>query len=93
MGCSNVLLGQSKYHRAAPLGKTDDRVNAALRGCLDQPTLRVVMCVGKTALERHQDGPSEEGLVDVQIQGSLQGVGADVLLGGRVLVPYKSSRA
>ena len=93
MGCSNILFGHSKYHRAAPLGKMNERFNAALRGCLDQPKLRVVLCIGKTTLKRHKDGPSEEGVVDVQIQRGLQEVGADVLLGERVLVPYKSSQA
>ncbi|KAL7550402.1 hypothetical protein ACHAWF_013645, partial [Thalassiosira exigua] len=85
VGCSFVLLGHSE--RRTLFGETDSLINAALRKCLEQPSLKVILCVGET-LEQYESGLLEE-VVDAQIRGGLDGVDADALLSDGVVIAYE----
>ena len=85
-GCSYVLLGHSE--RRSHFGETDGDVNAALRLCMDQPGLRVMLCVGETQGE-YESGRMGQ-VVDAQVRGCLAGVDASaVLRDGRVVIAYE----
>jgi triosephosphate isomerase len=85
-GCSYVLLGHSE--RRSHFGETDGGINAALRGCMDQPGLKVMLCVGET-LEEYEDGRMGQ-VVDAQVRGCLAGVDASaVLRDDRVVIAYE----
>jgi triosephosphate isomerase len=86
MGCSYVLLGHSE--RRVHFGETDASINMALRGCLDVPGLRVVLCVGET-LEEYENGMLER-VIDEQLSGCLNNVDASAILrDGRVVIAYE----
>ena len=85
-GCSYVLLGHSE--RRSHFGETDGGINAALRGCMDQPGLKVMLCVGET-LEEYENGRMGQ-VVDAQVRGCLAGVDASaVLRDDRVVIAYE----
>jgi len=84
-GCSYVLLGHSE--RRTIFGETDAHVNACLRKCLEQPALRIILCVGETL--REYEGGMLERVVDAQIRGGLDGIDVGVLMADRVVIAYE----
>lgn len=84
-GCSYVLLGHSE--RRTLFGETDGQINAALHKCLDQPGLKVILCIGETLAE--YEAGMLESVVNTQIQGGLAGVDASALLSDRVIIAYE----
>ena len=84
-GCSYVLLGHSE--RRTLFGETDEEVNAKLHKSLEQPGLKVILCVGET-LQEYENGMLER-VVDTQIRKGLEGVDASMLLNDRVIIAYE----
>lgn len=71
MGCDYVMLGHSE--RRALYGEKDSIINDKVRLCLNEPGLKVILCVGET--EEEYDNELLESVVDVQIKKGLMGVG------------------
>ena len=84
-GCSYVLLGHSE--RRSIFGETDEAINDRVKACLDQPTLRVVLCVGET-LEEYEAGLLKS-VVDAQLRKGLADVKPSDLLAGRIIIAYE----
>lgn len=84
-GCSYVLLGHSE--RRTLFGETDDEINAKLHTSLEQPSLKVILCVGET-LQEYENGLLES-VVDSQIRKGLDGVDPAVLMNDRVIIAYE----
>eukprot|EP00804_Cyclotella_cryptica_P011970 CCRYP_004456-RB/>CCRYP_004456-RB protein AED:0.42 eAED:0.50 QI:0/-1/0/1/-1/1/1/0/346 len=84
-GCSYVLLGHSE--RRTLFGETDEDINAKLLKSLEQPGLKVILCVGET-LQEYQSGMLES-VVNTQITKGLKGVDASMLLNDRIIIAYE----
>mmetsp|Transcript_15452 Transcript_15452/g.33469 ORF Transcript_15452/g.33469 Transcript_15452/m.33469 type:complete len:417 (-) Transcript_15452:78-1328(-) len=84
-GCSYVLLGHSE--RRTVFGETDEHINNVLHKCLDQPSLKIIFCVGET-LHEYENGMLEH-VVDTQIRKGLEGIDANTLLSDRVIIAYE----
>ena len=84
-GCSYVLLGHSE--RRTLFGETDEDINAKLHKSLEQPSLKVILCVGET-LQEYENGRLER-VVGTQIQKGLEGVDPSILLNDRVIIAYE----
>ncbi|KAL7469725.1 hypothetical protein ACHAXS_009984, partial [Conticribra weissflogii] len=84
-GCSHVLLGHSE--RRTIYGETDSDINARLHKCLEQSSLKVILCVGET-LQEYESGMLAQ-VVDAQLRGGLEGVSQNALLQDRVIVAYE----
>eukprot|EP00956_Cyclotella_meneghiniana_P045968 scaffold392678_cov76-Cyclotella_meneghiniana.AAC.1 len=84
-GCSYVLLGHSE--RRTLFGETDENINAKLHKSLEQPSLKIILCVGET-LQEYENGQLER-VVDKQIQKGLEGVDPSNLLNDRVIIAYE----
>ena len=85
VGCSHVLLGHSE--RRTLFGETDEHINTVLHKCLDQASLKIILCIGET-LQEYEAGLLEK-VLDTQIRKGLAGVDADVLLNDRVIIAYE----
>mmetsp|Transcript_14104 Transcript_14104/g.29674 ORF Transcript_14104/g.29674 Transcript_14104/m.29674 type:complete len:787 (+) Transcript_14104:228-2588(+) len=84
-GCSHVLLGHSE--RRTIYGETDSDINARLHKCLEQPSLKVILCIGET-LQEYESGMLAQ-VVDAQLRGGLEGVSPHALLQDRVIIAYE----
>jgi len=70
MGCDYVMLGHSE--RRALYDETDSIINSKVRLCLNEPGLKVILCVGET--EEEYENELLESVVDVQIKKGLMGI-------------------
>ena len=84
-GCSYVLLGHSE--RRTLFGETDEEINAKMHKSLEQPGLKVILCVGET-LQEYENGLLES-VVDTQIRNGLSGIDPSMLLNDRVIIAYE----
>lgn len=84
-GCSYVLLGHSE--RRTLFGENDEHINKCLHKCLEQSSLKIILCIGET-LQEYENGQLEQ-VVDTQIRKGLEGVDANVLLSDRVIIAYE----
>jgi triosephosphate isomerase len=81
-GCSHVILGHSE--RRHVLGESDALINRKVRRALEVG-LKVILCVGETLDDR--EGGRTESVLDAQMEGGLDGVGAAAMAG--VVIAYE----
>lgn len=84
LGCDYALVGHSE--RRVLYDETDAEINAKVRTCLEQPGLKVLLCVGET-LDEYR-GELLENVVSLQIKKALAGV-APADAEKRVVVAYE----
>ncbi len=83
IGCDYVLLGHSE--RRSVFKESDEQINKKVHLCLEQPNLKIILCVGET--EREYNSNLLSSVVDLQIKKGLAGVGTAVM--DRIVVAYE----
>jgi len=74
VGCRYVIVGHSE--RRHGLGESDDFINRKAKAAF-AAGLDVILCIGETLDERKAE--KTESILDRQLAGGLQGIGADVV--------------
>jgi triosephosphate isomerase (TIM) len=83
LGCEYVLLGHSE--RRSIYKESDSVINKKVQLCLQEPNLKVILCIGET--EEEYESGLLNSVVDMQIKKGLMGISGEDL--SRVCVAYE----
>jgi triosephosphate isomerase len=84
LGCDFVMVGHSE--RRTIYKESDKEINKKIHLCLDEPNLKIILCVGET--ESEYENKLLRSVVDMQLKNCLKGVnGRDVL--DRIVIAYE----
>jgi triosephosphate isomerase len=83
LGCDFVMVGHSE--RRTLFGESDDIINSKIKLSLQEPGLKIILCVGETLEEYENELLSS--VVNFQIKKALKGITKDDIVDAVAIVP------